>query len=650
MSRRLNSPDTDADREIQACIQATPPQPFVVRAGAGSGKTTSLIKALDCVMKSYGAAMRVRKQQVACITYTDLAANEIRADVSANPLVHVSTIHSFYWNIAKTFQADIKTWLAGDIQLRLDGFVEKERNFGPRVHAATRENNRMDQRRYAVHLDMLKKVRTFNYGVGSDYPMGVLGHEDILRLADFLLQERPLFRRLVALRFPFVFIDESQDTFEGVVKSFKQVEEQMRGQFCLGFFGDPMQKIFQRGVGEVALENHWQAITKPENFRCARRILDVANAIRAKGDGLEQVHGLHEEVEGALLSVEGSARMFILPAAMDRHTALAQVRDWSAAANEDTGWSTPDLAVKILVIVHRIAANRLGWGRIYAALNDRAPDSIKQGMQDGTGWPVRPFLEFTLPLASAMKAGNEFEAMNILRRQCPRFQSASLSRSDVATQLRETRTAVQALTQMMERTDVSIRDVALHLRGAGLLTLEERFDRVLNLVEEPRDAATVAGVGATASDAPVMAFLACPASELWSYRRYVSEGSPFATQHGVKGAQFDRVIVIMDEEESDYSLYNYEKFFGVKERSPDDLKKLANGGDTTISRTLRLLYVSCTRARRGLALVFFVQDPEAAVEQVVASGVLPRDSVLMSDVFDRAQESRHSSPTLQSRT
>lgn len=141
MSRRSNSPDTDADREIQSCIQASPPQSFVVRAGAGSGKTTSLIKALDCVVSTHGPSMRLKKQQVACITYTDLAANEIRADVKDSPLVHVSTIHSFYWAIAKTFQADIRQWLSRAIQGRIDELAEKARNFGPRVRDNTRENN-----------------------------------------------------------------------------------------------------------------------------------------------------------------------------------------------------------------------------------------------------------------------------------------------------------------------------------------------------------------------------------------------------------------------------------------------------------------------------------------------------------------------------
>lgn len=629
MSRRLNSPDTDADREIQGCIQATPPQPFVVRAGAGSGKTTSLIKALDCVIASHGPSMRLKKQQVACITYTDLAANEIRADVNDSPLVHVSTIHSFYWTIARTFQADIKTWLKSAIAARIEELIETARNFGSKVRASTRENNARDQERYAARLAAVEQVKTFNYGVGSDYPKGILGHEDILKLADFLLQNKPLFRQVVALRFPFVFIDESQDTFASVVTSFKMVEEQMRGRFCLGFFGDPMQRIFLRGVGDILLEENWRSITKPENFRSAQSILKVANAIRAKGDGLEQVRGLHELVDGNEQPVEGSARMFVLPSTLDRRQALAQIRAWTSGKDEDDGWTTPDAAVKILVIVHRIAAMRLGFGSIYAALNDKAPESIKQGMQDGTGWPVRPFLGFALPLVSAMKARNEFAAMNILRAQCPRFLPASLSRPGAATLLRETRDAVATLAQMLEDPEVSIRQVAVFLRDKGLLAFEERFDRVLNLLAEPRDAAVIDGPDeVTRADAPVMAFLSCPARELWPYEQYVLEASPFATQHGVKGAQFDRVVVVMDEEESDYNQYDYEKFFGLKEVSAEDKAKLERGEDTSWSRTLRLLYVSCTRARRGLALVFFVENPEAAVAHVVGSGVLPRVSVL----------------------
>lgn len=639
MSRRIDSPDTDADREIHACIVATPPQPFVVRAGAGSGKTTSLIKALDWVISEHGAGMRARKQKVACITYTDLAANEILADVNADPLVHVSTIHSFYWSIAKTFQADIKVWLQNDIRRRISELEEEFENYSSRVRQTTRDRNKADQERYARSLEAVASVRTFNYGVGSDYAKGILGHEDILQLADFLLQNRPLFRRVVALSYPFVFIDESQDTFPGVVKSFKEVEAQMQGKFCLGFFGDPMQSIFMRGAGDIQLEDHWRAITKPENFRCAKQILDVANAVRAQGDGMEQVRGLHEKVDGNLKLVEGSARMFVLPNTLNRTEALARVRAWSSATNNDEGWTTPDIAVKILVIVHRMAANRLGFGGIYSALNDKTSDAMKQGMQDGTGWPVRPFLSFALPIIAAVKAGNEFAAMSLLREFSPRLAPAALTGRRAADVLRELHAAVSRLVAMLDEAGTTIGDIALHLSDTGLFEFDERYARVLGFVrdiadtiQEPEAADAVPAEGLS-SDAAMAKFFHCSAQELWPYERYVSEGSPYATQHGVKGAQFERVMVVMDEEESDYRTYNYERVFASAEARAADRARALDGDENTWSRTLRLLYVCCTRAQRGLVLAFFVADPATTLENVVASGILPRSAVFTQDVL-----------------
>ena len=629
MSRRTNSPNTDADEEIHSCIKSVPPTPFVVTAGAGSGKTTSLIKAIDHVIAEHGAVMLMKKQKVACITYTEVAANEIREDVNADALVHVSTIHSFYWTIVSGFQADIKVWLRVELQRRIDELVDKANNFGPRVRQNTRDNNKRDQERLTRHLEQIEGVTSFRYGMGSDYSKGILGHEDIIQLADHLLKTRPLFRKLVALNYPFIFIDESQDTFEEVVDSFKLVEAQMRGRFCIGFFGDPMQKIYLRGAGSIELEDAWKGITKPENFRCAQKILHVANAIRAQGDGLKQERGLHEEIDGKMQPVEGSARIFILPNTMNRNDALIKVRTWSAAADSDEGWAAPELEVKILVIVHRIAAKRLGWDGIFAALSEKAPDSIKQGLLDGTGWPVQPFLGFVLPLVAAMKDGNEFEAMNILRARCPRLASNNLAGKNAAQLLREVRNAKLELVRMMGDESCTIRDVAMHLRGTGLLGLDERLERVLGL-QAPAE--TEAG-GGLPSDLPVLKFLECSAQQLTAYGRYVSEGSPFATQHGVKGAQFDRVLVVMDEEENDYRLYDYEKVLGDAKASVADRAAFANGEDNTWSRTLRLLYVCCTRAKRGLALAFFVADPAATAAHIVASGIFPEGSVVTQDVF-----------------
>lgn len=638
MSRRVDSPDTEADREIYACITATPPQPFVVRAGAGSGKTTSLIKALDRVISEHGPKMRARKQKVACITYTDLAAKEIRSDVE-NQLVCVSTIHSFYWSIAKTFQVDIKSWLQDDIRRRISKLESEFENYGSRVRETTRERNKLDQERYARSLEVVARVRNFNYGVGSDYAKGILGHEDILQLTDFLLQNRPLFRRVVALSYPFVFIDESQDTFPGVVESLKEVEADMKGRFCLGFFGDPMQSIFMRGVGDIPLEEHWRAITKPENFRCAKQILDVANAVRAQGDGMQQVRGLHEWMDGELKPVDGVARMLILPNTLNRSEALSKVRAWSAATNGDEGWTTPDMAVKILVIVHRMAANRLGFGGIYSALNDGTSDAMKQGMQDGTGWPVRPFLSFVLPIVAAMKGGGEFEAISLLRQFSPRLAPAALDGRRAADVLRELRAAVLRLVAMADDPENTIGDIALHIRDAGLFEFDERYGRALVILEESAasaqyaDASDIEPVDGRALDAALAKFFSCSTKELRPYERYVSEASPYSTQHGVKGAQFDRVIVVMDEEENDYRTYNYERVFASAQERAEYRARTQGGDENTWSRTLRLLYVCCTRARRGLVLTFFVADPAAMLVNVLASGIIPANSVFTQEAL-----------------
>lgn len=633
MSNRTNNPDTDADKEIYACIVSKPPTSFVVTAGAGSGKTTSLVKAIDSVLTEHGTTMRMKKQKVACITYTEVAANEIRADVNANALVHVSTIHSFYWTIANSFQADIKAWLQQDLQRRLDDLVIKAQNFGPRVRQNTRENNKRDQERVAKHLEDVKKAASFRYGMGGDYAKGILGHEDVLQLASHLLKTRVLFRRLVALNYPFVFIDESQDTFEEVVASFKMVELQMRGNFCLGFFGDPMQKIYLRGSGQIKLENSWIGITKPENFRCSRAILHVANAIRSQGDGLKQERGLHKEIDGKLFPVEGSARIFVLSNAVSRNDALARVRAWCAVADDDKGWVEPELAVKILVIVHRIAAKRLGWDGIFAALSEHAPDSIKQGLLDGKGWPVQPFLNFVLPIVAAMQDGREFDAVNILRAQCPRLAVSSLAGQNASALLREVRNATLELVRMMGDKKCSIRDVAVHLRANKLVTLDDRLERVLGLRGTSVENEVMEVEAGLPSDLPVLKLLGCPAAQLIPYGRYVSEGSPFATQHGVKGSQFDRVLVVMDEEENDYRLYDYERVLGGIPANTTDPEAFANGDDNTWSRTLRLLYVCCTRAKFGLSLVFFVADPAATAAHIVASGVFSEGSVITQKVM-----------------
>ena len=629
MTNRAGQPDTEADIGVRANLDREPPNCFVMIAGAGSGKTTSLIKALAHLSRTRAPVLRRRGQKIACITYTEVAVGEIWSDVGNDALFHVSTIHSFLWTVVHPFQEDLCQWVVGRIEEKIVEAQEKLDN--PRTRANTKEKARQDIERYEHQSEALGSVVRFQYGTGSDYENGVLGHDDILKVGPFLIEQRPLLRTLVARTFPFIFVDESQDTNPAVVDALKLIANTVDVEFCVGFFGDPMQKIYTAGAGDIELGEGWNEITKAENFRCPQRVLDVANRIRAEDDGIQQVRGRMMERVDELEPVEGTARLFILPADDRRTQRVAQVRQWLANTNGDGLWLSDDheANVRVLVLVHRMAARRLGFTNLYAALNDHGSHKLKDGLLDGTAWVLRPFLAFLLPLTIAARTGADFDVMANLRRHCPLLAERDLAGRDVAELLRRLQDDVtQLLTMFEDGSENTIRQVLEFVRDRGLTRLDDDFESYLDHeeVDEEEDQRTEAR--------SVNAFLDCTADELWGYRTYIEDQSPFATQQGIKGAEFDRVLVVLDDEEARYNLFSYGKYFGTRELSDTDTTNIANGTDSVVDRTRRLFYVCCSRAVRDLAVILFVHDVVATRRAALERNAFFRaeDTYLLADI------------------
>lgn len=641
MSSRALQKDTQADRELYVCLNSSPPRSFRMIAGAGSGKTTSLIKGLAEVLNRHGDRLRLRRQKVACVTYTEIAAGEIWADVGNNPLAHVSTIHSFLWSLARPFQADIQAWVANRIDERLFELRETAGKFGPRVQQRTRDKNQLDIVRYEQQRTRIGRVRSFTYGTGADYVNGVIGHDDIIKMVPQFIAERPLMRSLLAQQYPFFFVDESQDTMENVVLALKLVDEELGDQFCVGFFGDPMQRIYLTGIGAIPEGRNWATITKPENFRCPKAVLDVANAIRHEGDGLEQTRGRMDGPEDNLVSVPGSARIFIFPIDERRDERLAQVRALVAKSNGDPAWITDDgsRAVKVLVIVHRMAAKRLGFGDLYAALNDKAPEKFKNGFLDGTAWPMRPFNSFILPLVTASDAGNEFGAMQVLR-QSPLLDRDNLGGVDVAGRLGELRRFTKTVQHMMEpESGATNADVLRLVHKSNVIALDPRVLSYLNLPipvkpketdsseESEEEEGEDDGEELTKEVAAMDAFLACPAFQFRGYYKYLNDDSPFSTQQGIKGTEFERVLVVLDDDEGTHVQFSYDKYLGIRPLSDKEEANRRDRKETTIDRTRRLFYVCCTRAMKDLVVVLFTSDVATARSRVTSLGLFPAHAI-----------------------
>ncbi|MDL3985896.1 UvrD-helicase domain-containing protein [Shewanella xiamenensis] len=630
MTSRIGQPDTQADLEVRACLDKTPPSSFVMVAGAGSGKTTSLVKALAHLGQTRRTELKTHNQQVACITYTEVAVNEIWGDVGHDSLFHVSTIHSFLWIVIRPFQFDLKTWVLARINEKIT--EAQEHHDKPRTREATRERLLQDIARYQRQLEVVQHLTHFTYGAGSDFNRGVLGHSDVINAAVTLIEQSQLLRGIIASRYPVIFVDESQDTRSDIVAAFRNIAETTEVKFCLGFFGDPMQKIYMDGAGAIDIPVNWTQITKPENFRCPLRVLKVVNAVRQPGDGLEQTRGRVSEVDGVLVPIEGSARIFLLSADNNRSEKMVKVREWLRLVNNDELWRSDDRAadVRALVVVHRMAATRLGFPNLYSALNDNAPSSLKEGLKDGTSWPLRPFITYLLPLTLAVHQNRKFDVMSILRTNCPILSSTNLSSANTADILLKLQTSTLELARLMRSRDATIRDALNFAFNAGILQLEEAWQKYLGSNSESLE------TDSNDSEIPsVIAFLDCNINELTGYRHYLEDLSPFATQQGVKGAEFERVMVLIDDEEGQsQKQFSYGKYFGITELSDNDNQNIAIGKDSVIERTRRLFYVCCSRATRDLAVIMFVTDIEVAKELVQQSGLFESKDIIDEATID----------------
>src|SRR5205814_4936239 len=87
--------DDDVDVTIQECLSLETLRSFFLYAGAGSGKTRSLVDAVKFVCRTQGRRLSLLGKKVAVITFTNAACDEIKQRLEFDPRVEVSTIHSF---------------------------------------------------------------------------------------------------------------------------------------------------------------------------------------------------------------------------------------------------------------------------------------------------------------------------------------------------------------------------------------------------------------------------------------------------------------------------------------------------------------------------------------------------------------------------
>ena len=129
--------------------------------------------------------------------------------------------------------------------------------------------------------EKLDEVASFRYDDASysQYSEGRLSHDDVIEIAGYLLKDKGVFRKAFGFRYPFIFVDEAQDTFPIIVEAFNAVT-QGESLPVIGYFGDPWQQIYEQRAGDFQPPEGGEVITKKENFRCSESVIAFLNAFR----------------------------------------------------------------------------------------------------------------------------------------------------------------------------------------------------------------------------------------------------------------------------------------------------------------------------------------------------------------------------------
>jgi DNA helicase-2/ATP-dependent DNA helicase PcrA len=349
------------------------------------------------------------------------------------------------------------------------------------------------------------------------------------------------------------------------------------------------------------------------NHRCPRRVISLINKVRKTVDGQEQVHRTD--------SSEGLVRLFVLPSdTVDKPAAERAVAMRMAQITADEGWQSAK-TYKSLTLEHRMAARRMGFLEMFVALHD--VESFRTGLLDGSLSLVRFFSEQIQPLVDAQQRGDRFAVARIVRTLSPLLSSDKLrAAEDQPAQLRQAREAIDSLMSLWHAgTEPTFGEVLRNVATSGLFAVPDALrpnvdrDVLLDAVEEDE----IEEVDRqTEKAAAIDKFLTTPFSQIESYVAYVSGEAHFDTHQGVKGLEFPRVMVIMDDAEARGFLFSYEKLFGGKE-----------AGDTSVESTRRLFYVTCSRAESSLALVAYSTQPDRICQFVLKEMWFEQEEVIV---------------------
>ena len=531
--------------QVFSCIKNK--ESFVLDAGAGSGKTWTLVQALNYVIETKSKELKNNGQKIVCITYTNIAKDEIIERTEHNELIHVSTIHDFLWECIKKFQSELKVKF---LELLEEKIAKEQETLSKLTARAIKGKEKAESKitRYKEAIESLNsKAIKINYHNFANYKEGKFSHDALIVIAEKIFSSYQKIRKIITDTYPIIFVDEYQDTQE---KTVTILLNYLKGNqdFILGFFGDKRQQIYDSGIGEIPAEHNLKLIQKTENYRSSNEIIELLNKIRSD---IQQYQPPTNTRRGEILffhkldTNKFNAKGFIEQHLKDR---------WELDSADK---------VKILYLTHRYIAKENEYEELYQ-VHSKNPDVLTKN-KDNRG--MSPYTDYLFDIEEIVTLFNEKRIQQLMKNIT--FQMRTF---DSKMKLNE------LLKNLIElRMTQKINDVIDFVANNKILALTEKMK---NYDLEDKDKKDF-----------YEKLMDLDYSQFVRLFQVQQDNTPFSTKHNTKGDEFNNVVVSIDDN-SWKQKYNFDDYFS---------NNLTNAKRNY--RTSNLFYVVCSRAKINLAVV-----------------------------------------------
>jgi len=477
---------------------------FRVDAGAGSGKTYSLIKVVEWLQNNLWYQFKKNNQKVACITYTNVAVDVIQSRLKSDSFIIPSTIHSFVWQTMKQFQNDLIMNICEILSEKKD----------------------------VIDFSKIKKIE---YTLGKRYQeeeILYLFHDDVIKLF-VVLMDNQKFRIFLRDQYPIILIDEYQDSFKVIIDKFIQyfVDKNVKPQF--GFFGDSWQTIYQMqgAVGEIENDNI-VIIKKKSNFRSTKNIVEMLNKIRPD---LPQISA-DDNDEGIVAVVDCNDYSGVRQRGGQFNDELPR-KDFEERLKkmEELVFNDSSKTNKTLILTHKVIAENNGYADLLNLLDD--------GFKDKTD----PFLVFFMEKAEIIFNGLELNKTNLI------FDALGIKQYPINT-IADKKKWNDFHLQFKTARHETVKDVLDVLKKGKLMTFPDLIDKIYS--EYPKNQDVEYGRG------NIKNLMEMQYSQVVSAVSFHKPESLSSTNHGVKGEEYDNVIFVASK---GWNNYNFDKYIPMTE-------------------------------------------------------------------------------------